>query len=118
MGEFAASIYPINETKILQGQRASIRRVRAKTQRRSILLPGFCFLLILSIIFYVWTRVQVVQFGYEISSALEEKEAVIIAHNELKLEIATLCSAQQVERRARKKLGMDFPHRDQIIIIK
>ncbi|MBW2039308.1 MAG: cell division protein FtsL [Deltaproteobacteria bacterium] len=117
MGNSTVSVHPIDETKVLQKQRVS-SRVRVKTQGPSIMLSGLFLLLILSIIFYVWTRVQVVQFGYEISSALNEKEAAIIAHNELKLEIATLRSAQQVEREAREKLGMDLPRKDQLIIIR
>ncbi len=117
MDDLVASVHPIAETKVLREQRVS-SRVRTKAIRRPILLPSLFLLLIFSILFYVWTRVQVVQLGYEISSALKEKEAAIIAHNELKLEVATLCSAQRVEKRAREKLGMDFPHKDQLIIIR
>ena len=117
MAEFAISVHPMAENKVVDKQKISTT-VRATTQGRSMLLPGFFLLLVLSILFYVWTRVEVVQLGYEISSALEEKEAVGLVHNELKLENATLRSAQHVERRVRETLGMDFPHKDQIIMIR
>ena len=117
MRDFAVSIHADAGTKVLQRQRVS-RRVKAKTARPSFLLPGLCVLLIISIFFYVWTRVQVVQYGYAISSALREKEATITAHNERTLELATLRSAQQVEERARTTLGMNPPHKDQLVIIR
>lgn len=117
MKNVAVSAHGIVGAKVLQRQRVS-RRVKAKTARPSLLLPGLSFLLIISIFFYVWTRVQVVQYGYEISSALREKEAAVTAYNERTLELATLRSAQQVETRARKTLGMHPPSKDQLVIIR
>ena len=117
MKDIAVSAQTIIETKGLQKQRV-LKRVRAKTERHSLLLPGLFFLLIVSIFCYVWTRVQVVQYGYEISSALREKEATVTAHHERTLELATLRSAQQVESRARTTLGMNPPEKDQLVIIR
>jgi cell division protein FtsL len=117
MKDFAISTHSIAGTKVLQRQRVS-RRVKAQTKRSSLLLPGLFFLLIISIFLYVWTRVQVVQYGYEISSALREKEAAITAYNERTLELATLRSAQQVEKRARTTLGMHPPGKHQLVIIR
>jgi len=82
-----------------------------------MLLPGLFLVVVLSILFYVWTRVQVVQLGYEISAGLNQKQAAIIAQNELKLEIATVSSAQRLERDATGKLGMYHPSNDQLVII-
>ena len=117
MKDFVISAHTIVGTKVLQRQRVS-KRVKAQTTRPSLLLAGIFFLLIASIFFYVWTRVQVVQYGYEISAALREKEATITAHNERTLELATLRSAQQVEERARTTLGMNPPRKDQLVIIR
>jgi cell division protein FtsL len=117
MRDFAVSAHTIAGAKVLQRQRVS-RRVKVKTARPSLVLPGLFVLLIISIFCYVWTRVQVVQYGYEISSALREKEATITAHNERTLELATLRSAQQVEERARTTLGMNPPRKDQLVIIR
>ena len=116
MKDFAVSASTTVGTKVLEKQRVS-KRVQAKTARPSLLLPGLLSLLVASIFCYVWTRVQVVQYGYEISSALRKKEAIITAHNELTLELATLRSAQQVEERAQTTLGMNPPRKDQLVII-
>jgi cell division protein FtsL len=116
MKDFAISAHTPVGPKILQGQRIS-KRVQTKISHPSLALPGLFFLLIISILLYVWTRVQVVQYGYEISSALRAKEAANIAHNERTLELATLRSAQQVEQRARQKMGMAPPRKDQLVII-
>ena len=116
MKDFAVSAHPIDGTKVLQRQRV-VRRVKTKSAQHSLLMPALFLLLIISILFYVWTRVQVVQYGYKISAALREKEAAVIAHNERTLELATLCSAQRMEKRAREELGMDTPRKDQLIIL-
>jgi cell division protein FtsL len=117
MRDFAISANTVAGNKALQRQRIS-KRVKAKNERPSLLLPGLLVLFIIIIFFYVWTRVQVVQYGYEISAALQEKEATITAHNERTLELATLRSAQQVEERARATLGMKPPRKDQLVIIR
>lgn len=117
MNDFTVSTQTVAGTKALQRQRVSTK-AKVRPPRRSLLLPGLVCLLVMSVLFYVWTRVQVVQFGYEISLALREKEEVIIAHHELTLEVATLRSAQQVEKRARERLGMDHPRKDQLVIIR
>jgi cell division protein FtsL len=117
MKSFVSSAHSIGGTTVLQRQRVS-RRVKEKTGHPSILLSALLFLLIVSILCYVWTRIKVVQYGYEISSALRAKEAAANAHNERTIEIATLRSAQQVEKRAREELGMSPPRKDQLVIIR
>jgi cell division protein FtsL len=107
----------IGGTTFMQRQRVA-KRVKEKTSRPSLLLTALFFLLIVSIFCYVWTRIKVVQYGYEISSALREKEAADTARNERTIEIATLRSAQQVEKRAREELRMTPPRKDQLVIIR
>jgi cell division protein FtsL len=117
MKDAAVSAQTIGGIKLLQRQRIS-KRVKVKTARPSLVLPALFFLFIISVFLYVWTRVQVVQYGYEISAALRAKEAAVIAYNERTIELATLRSAGQVEKRAREKLGMSPPHKDQLVIIR
>jgi cell division protein FtsB len=124
-----ASMYAartIGGSTFLQRQRVA-RRMKEKISRprrtshplrASLLLPGLLCILIVSILCYVWTRVTVVQYGYEISSALRAKEAAVTARNERTIEIATLRSAQQVEKRAREELRMSPPRKDQLVIIR
>jgi cell division protein FtsL len=107
----------IGGSTFLQRQKVG-RRVKEKTRHPSFLLPALLFLLIVSILCYVWTRIKVVQYGYEISSALRSKEAAVSAHNERTIELATLRSARQVEKRAREELRMSSPRKDQLVIIR
>lgn len=94
------------------------RRVKEERRHHSLPLSALLFLLIVSILCYVWTRIKVVQYGYEISSALRAKEAAISAHNERTIELATLRSARQVEKRAREELRMNPPRKNQLVIIR
>jgi cell division protein FtsL len=117
MDHFAVSVNPATDGKLLAKQQVSIK-VRTRTHRPSILMPCLILFFVMSIFFYVWTKVHVVQLGYAISSALEEEETSLITNNELKLEIATLRSAQHLEKRVKAQLGMDLPKKDQLIIIR
>ncbi len=65
----------------LQRQKVG-RKVEERTAHHSLLVPALLFLLIVSILGYVWTRVKVVQYGYEISAAMRAKEAAVCAHDE------------------------------------
>jgi cell division protein FtsL len=123
MKAFAYSAHTIGGTKGLQRQRVS-KRVKGRISHAarplppSLLLPVLLFFLVVSILCYVWTRIKVVQYGYEISSALRAKEAAVSAYKERTIEIGTLRSAQQVERRAREELRMSPPRKDQLVIIR
>ena len=114
------SMYPAGTrggTTFLQRQKVG-RRVKEETRRPTLLLPALLLLLIVSIFGYVWTRVKVVQYGYEISSAIRAKEAAVCAHDERTIELATLRSARQVEKRAREELKMSPPRKDQLVIVR
>ncbi len=80
----------------------------------------FCFLLLLigGSLFYVWSRIQVFQLGYEISNALKEERTLTEAGKRLRLEIATLKSYARIERVAVEELRMAKPKPDQVIVIR
>ena len=69
-------------------------------------------------LFYVWSRIQVIQLGYEISSALKEERALIEANKKLRLEIATLKSYGRIEKFAAEELKMVKPKPGQVIVIR
>ena len=119
MNDFATPVHMRNKSNALQRQRIfknlTIKTVHA---RHSFVMSGLLFLLVVSVLFYVWTRVKVVQYGYEISAALKVKEEAVLARNERTIEIATLRSAQRVEKRAREELKMSAPRKDQLVIIR
>jgi cell division protein FtsL len=119
MKDFATPVHTLSGTKVLQRQRIFKKdKTKRSHPRTSPLFLCLFLLLIVSILFYVWTRIKVVQYGYEISSALRAKETAIGAHNERAIEIATLRSAQRVEKRAREELRMSPPRKDQLVIIR
>jgi len=82
----------------------------------------FLILLLLFLIsgslFYVWSRIQVIQLGYEISNALKEERALAEANKRLRLEIATLKSYARIEKFAVEELRMAKPKPDQVIVIR
>jgi cell division protein FtsL len=69
-------------------------------------------------LFYVWSRIQVIQLGYEISNALKEERALTEANKKLRLEIATLKSYARIEKFAVEELKMTKPKSEQVIVIR
>ena len=69
-------------------------------------------------LFHVWSRIQVIHLGYEISSALREGRVLTEANKKLRLEIATLKSYGRIENIAVMELGMTKPNPDQVIVIR
>ena len=69
-------------------------------------------------LFYVWSRIQVIQLGYEISNVLKEERALTEANKKLRLEIATLKSYARIEKFAVEELSMSKPKPDQVIVIR
>ena len=67
---------------------------------------------------YVWSRIQVIQFGYEISNALKEEKVLREANKKLRLEIATLKSYGRIEKFAEEELRMTKPKPEQVIVIR
>jgi cell division protein FtsL len=59
-------------------------------------------------LFYVWTRMQIVQVGYEISALKSTSRDLKNRKRELELEIASLQSPRELEKKARK-LGLVSP---------
>jgi cell division protein FtsL len=85
------------------------------------LLVLFILLMLFSIggsLFYVWSRIQVFQFGYEISNALKEERTLTEANKKLRLEIATLKSYARIEKLAVEELRMAKPKPEQVIVIR
>jgi cell division protein FtsL len=75
-------------------------------------------LLVLSALFFVWSRIQVIQLGYEISQALKEGRALTEWNKQLRLEIATLKSYARIEKIAAEELSLSKPKSDQVVVIR
>ncbi len=100
-------------TKIKSGSRGSRSR-----KSHLLLFVLFTFFLILCSLFFVWSRIQVIQLGYEISNAVKDGRSLAEVNKKLRLEIATLKSYTRIEKIAIEELGMSKPRPDQVIIIR
>jgi cell division protein FtsL len=69
-------------------------------------------------LFYVWSRIQVIHLGYEISNTLKEERALTEANKKLRVEIATLKSYARIEKFATEELRMAKPKPEQVIVIR
>jgi cell division protein FtsL len=107
-----------NRDRILwSGEDSKARPKRIKLNRLFL----FALLLLFFIggsLFYVWSRIQVIRLGYEISSALKEENALTEVNKRLRLEIATLKSYARIERLAVEELRMVKPKPQQVIVIR
>jgi len=85
---------------------------------------GFLFFTLLMMfmigasLFYVWSRIQVIQLGYEISNAMKQERALLEANKKLRLEIAELKSYGRIEKIAVEQLNMSKPTPDQVVVIR
>ena len=81
----------------------------------------FSLLLVLLIggsLFYVWSRIQVIHLGYEISNAVKEGNGLVEANKRLRLEVATLKSYARIEKIAVEELKMMKHKPHQVIVIR
>lgn len=97
-------------------QRTRVKPVYRKSNLFVFFLP--ILFLIVSSLFFVWSRIQVIQLGYEISNALKEGRGLDEANKKLRLEIATLKSFSRIEKFAVEELRMVKPEPGQVIIIR
>jgi cell division protein FtsL len=66
-------------------------------------------LFISSLIFLVWSRIQVTQLGYKISQASHEQEQLLQKNSALKIEEASLKTPSRIEEIAKNQLGLINP---------
>lgn len=66
---------------------------------------------------FVWTRVQVIQLGYEVSRMRKEVKALTEQKNILEVDIAELLAPERIEKIAVEKFGMRLPLGDEIVIV-
>jgi len=83
-----------------------------------LLFAILLFSLIGGSLVYVWSRIQVIQVGYEISSARQGGRGILEENKSLRGEDATLKSDGRIEKIATEELGMSKPGSDQVIVIR
>jgi cell division protein FtsL len=109
-----------NGDRILWTDKGSKTKKKVTSIKTNLLFP-FIFLLLFLIggsLFYVWSRIQVIQLGYEISNALKVERTLTEENKKLRLEIATLKSYARIEKVAVEELRMAKPKPEQVIVIR
>jgi len=96
---------------------------RAKARSSSVKLNLFLLTLLLFFVIggslvYVWSRIQVIQAGYEISNAMKAGRELAEENKRLRVEVAALKSYARIEKVATEELGMSKSKPDQVIIIR
>jgi len=66
---------------------------------------------------FVWSRIEVVQVGYEISHANKVYQNLSKENQRLTVEVASLKSPSRIEEIAKNRLDLMHPTPEQIIII-
>lgn len=89
----------------------SLRKKR-RFREASILLG----LTLVFAIFHVWTRMEVVQTGYEIRRLMTQREELKGVSHSLRVEVATLRSPVHLEEVA-QRLGLKKPPEKQVTLI-
>lgn len=69
-------------------------------------------------LFYVWSRVQVVQIGYDVSKIKGEAQELQKQVSMLEMDLARLKSPARLEEVAKKELNMQHPAAEQIVLVK
>jgi cell division protein FtsL len=106
------------EDRILWTGEDSKAKPKGIKLRPILLFTVFLLFFIGGGLFYVWSRIQVLQLGYEISNALKEEKALTENNKKLRLEIATLKSYGRIEKLAVEELKMTKPKPEQVILIR
>lgn len=100
-------------TNVVRGQRAYTKEDFFRTKLLFRILFLGAFMAILSL-FTIWSRVQIVQYGYEINDLRKKHMVLVEQSKKLSVEVATLKSPQRLERIAIEKLKMQAPSQEQI----
>lgn len=60
-------------------------------------------------LFYIWSRIQIVQIGYEINELKNEQQVLQDQQNRLRLELSLMKSPARIRAYARDVLKLDYP---------
>jgi cell division protein FtsL len=109
-----------NGDRILWTDKGSKTKKKAIGIKSNLLLLVTLLLLFLvgGSLFYVWSRIQVIQLGYEISNVLKVERTLTEENKKLRVEIATLKSYARIEKLAVEELRMAKPKPEQVIVIR
>ena len=68
-------------------------------------------------LFYIWSRIQIVQLGYEINEYKHEQMLLLDESKKLKIEASLLKSPTRLQDLLNDKIHMALPEKDKIIAV-
>jgi cell division protein FtsL len=87
------------------------------TPRQVFMIILFLFVFMGSSIGYVWSNFERTQIGYDLSQLKQEEMRLTETNRKLRLELATLKSAKNLEALATQKIGLKLPSPEQIVVL-
>jgi cell division protein FtsL len=95
-------------------------KVNGFVLHRPRLFPILTFVVVLMCValVFVWSRIEVVNLEYEISSKQERVRALQQEGNRLQIEAATLSNPVRIENMARVRLGLRMPAPEQVVTVR
>jgi cell division protein FtsL len=98
----------------------TIPKINGFALRRPRLFPLIAFVIVLMLVslFFVWSRLEVVNLEYDISTYEVRLRSLQQESRQLKLEAASLRNPARIERMARAKLGLRLPTPEQVITVR
>lgn len=93
------------------------------TDRKAVLkglgmMMGLGILITGTILFYVWSRLEVVRLNYSILETSKEERRLFLQNERFKVELATLMSPSRLSYLAKSQLNLKDPSQHQVIYMK
>lgn len=86
--------------------------------RRFFVIGALMSLVLIGVVLiHVWLRLQVVRFGYVLSTTSKLQTRLEQENRELKLELAKMTSPDRLEALARQRLGLVTPEKGQVVVL-
>ncbi|MDH3998360.1 MAG: cell division protein FtsL [Desulfuromonadales bacterium] len=97
----------------------ALPKINGFSLRRPSLAPVLASIALVLVValFFVWSRVQVTHFEYEISRLQSSQRDLGQEKARLSLEAASLSNPERIERVARKELGLRLPTKEQVVTV-
>lgn len=102
-------------TRIHKRGRVGVATLKKRQRVRDAAIV-LSFFVVVSL-FYVWSRVAVLQTGYRIHQQAQEYKGMEDQYRSLRLELATLKSPNRLAPMAARRLGLKQPSPAQIVIV-
>lgn len=96
----------------------SIRRKNLKDPNLIFPILVFLVAIVVTLLFFLWSRLETVKLGYEISRENKKTIELLNENKSLRLQVVDLKSPERIERLASERLGLVYPRERQIVVIR